>query len=221
MKYLLFIRHVETIKNIKKKFSKDNKLDNITAKGVRQVDDLLYLLKRIIKRKNVVVNNIYTSKSFRTIGTGEIISNKLNIPLKTIEGLVSFNLGRIGGLTERQTELKYPIFYNQLKLYRNGLLNSYEISYLSDAEKPLDFERRVYKGINKIMQDDSENIKIIILHRSVLTATYISFARKYNHYPLRFYGFVPIENGCVTLLKFMKNTWKFLYVNEKPKAIKL
>ncbi len=221
MKYLLFIRHVETMKNIKKEFSRENKIDKLTSDGVNQVDGLIHLIKKIVKEKKSIINYIYTSTSFRSIGTGEILSKKLNIPLKNIDGLISFNLGKIGGLTERQTELRYPKFYKQLQLYRNGLLNSYEINYPMDAEKPLDFEKRVSDGISKIMLDNSENVKIIILHRSVLTATYIQFARNYHNYPIDYYGFVPIENGSVTLLKYINKVWEFLYVNEKPKIIKL
>ncbi len=221
MKYLLFIRHVETMKNIKKEFSRESKIDKLTENGEKQVDDLIHLIKKMLKKKKSIVNYIYTSHSYRSIGTGAILSKILNIPLKNIDGLISFNLGKIGGLTERQTELRYPEFYNQLKLYRNGLLNSYEINYPTDAEKPLEFEKRVHDGINKIMLDNSENVKIIILHRSVLTATYIHFARNYHNYPIDYYGFVPIENGNATLLKYINKVWEFLYVNEKPKIIKL
>jgi broad specificity phosphatase PhoE len=221
MKYLLFIRHVETMKNIKKEFSKESKADNLTEEGNNQVDNLIYLIRKFVKLNNSTINYIYTSNSYRSIGTGLIISKYLNIPLKNIDGLISFNLGKIGGLTEKQTEIKYPKFYNQLKLYRNGLLNSYDINYPTDAEHPLEFEKRVRDGISKIMYDTSENVKIIILHRSVLTATYIHFARKYHKYPIDYYGFVPIENGSVTLLKYKDHAWEFISVNEDPKLIKL
>lgn len=221
MKYLLFIRHVETTKNLKKEFSKDHKTDELTIAGKMQANNLVSFLKKSLATHKLKMQFIYTSECFRAIDTGIIISRELNIPLLQIKGLSSFNLGELGGLSEKETQIKFPLFYKQLTLYRNGLLNSYEINYPADAERPFAFETRVQTGIKRLLEDQTEDLKIVILHRSVLTATYIYFARAYHNYPKNFYGFVPINNGSITLLEYVNNTWEFRFVNENPTTLPL
>lgn len=216
MKYILFIRHVETTKNLNKEFSKEEKEDKLTLLGEQQASKLVSFIKYMIEIKELKKSRIYTSNSYRTVDTGCIISSELNIKIRQIKGLTSYNMGVIGGLTEHETENSYPVFFNQLKLYRNGLLNSYEIDYPLNSENPIQFEKRVENGINVILKDESEDFKIVILHRSVLTATYINFARKYHNYPANFYGFVPIDNGCITLIELINCEWKFNFINENP-----
>lgn len=215
MKYILFIRHVETTKNLYKEFSKDDDEDSLTKLGKKQAFQLVSFIKKMIEIKNLKTPRIYTSNSNRTHDTAYIISSKLKIEISPIHGLTSYKMGEIGGLTEFESEKRYPIFFNQLKLYRNGLLNSYAIDYPPYSENPLQFEKRVENGIKKILLNKLEDLKIVILHRSVLTATYINFARQYHNYPIDFYGFVPIDNGCVTLLELDNNEWTFRFINEK------
>ena len=223
MKYLIFIRHAETVKNFNNEFSKDGKVDNLTDAGVIQATELSAFLKRTIESENLIIKNIYTSDSFRSIDTGKILSQHLSVPLCTVPFLTSYNMGEVAGLNENETKIKYPQFYEQLKLYRNGLLNSYLISYPLNAENPLDFEQRVSKGIYSIINNDNneENIKIIILQRSTLTATYIHFARMFYNYPSNFYGFVPVDNGCFTLLEKRLDKWSFKCVNQNPTKFSL
>lgn len=219
MKYILFIRHVETAKNLKKEFSKENKADELTLAGKLQSHDLVFFLQKLLVTHKLKAHFIYTSECLRAIDTANIISREFNIPLLQIKGLSSYNLGAIGGLSEKETQIKFPLFYTQLTLYRNGLLNSYEINYPADAEQPFDFEKRVQTGIERLLEDQTEDLKIVILHRSVLTATYIYFSRVYHNYPKNFYGFVPIDNGSITLLEYVNNTWEFRFVNENPATL--
>jgi len=218
MKYIIFIRHAETAKNFNKEFSKDGKKDALTDAGIIQARELALFLQKTIKSENLVIKNIYTSDSFRSIDTAEILSQYLSVPLCTVPFLTSYYMGEVAGLNEQDAKKKYPLFYEQLQLYRNGLLNSYLINYPLGAENPLDFEKRVSNGIDSIINNDNidENIKIVILQRSTLTATYIHFARKYYKYPNDFYGFVPIDNGCFTLLEKNNDEWLFKCVNQSP-----
>lgn len=213
MKYLLLLRHVETVKNVNQDFSANDK-NCITLEGKKQAKELAIYISDFIKNKSLNLTQIYTSESIRSINTASLLSSELNLSISIVKGLVSYSLGEMGKLTDQQIENKYPTFYKKLILFKNNLLSSYEVDFPNDAENPFEFEKRVENGMNQLLMDTKEDLTIIILNRSVITAIAILLLRRNGQYPKDFYGFVPVKNGSVTLLEYTNNTWVFHFVNK-------
>lgn len=73
---------------------------------------------------------------------------------------------------------------------------------MKEAKNLQEYECDVKKRLLEIVNNSEEDGKIIVMHRSALTATLLDFARNYYKYPIDFYGYVEIEIGTVSLIDF-------------------
>lgn len=77
-------------------------------------------------------------------------------------------------------------------------------------------KKRLLEIVNN---SEEENCKIIVMHRSALTATLLDFARNYYKYPIDFYGYVEIEIGTVSLINFSDDNVSFIGVTMGTKVL--
>jgi broad specificity phosphatase PhoE len=219
--YLVVIRHTESIKNINTQFSSENDLEDLTDIGRQQSINLGNCLKDFINEKSLICKNIYTANSTRSIETARIISSCLNAKISIEEDLRSTKPGTLAGKSEEEAKKTNPLFIEQLYLFRNGLFNAYDFQIAEGKESKKDFEKRVNGCIDKLLNDNSETIKIVVAHRSSITTILLEFAKRYYNYPQNFSGHIPLDLGYSSILfKEIDNNWKILKVNTEISNLK-
>lgn len=216
MKYLL-VRHLESDKNINAKFASDENSEGLTHKGLTEGEYLSLCIEIYLKEYKLNLKNIYCADSSRAIDTAKIIASRTQSEIVPYDNLNSIRHHSFSGLPETEIEKIDPEFIYQLKLYRLGLLNSYKIKQNKQNEKVKDFEKRVVKSLDEILNNNvEENIKIIILHRSSILATLFHFVRIYYDFPKDFYGYVQIDVGHICLFEINNKKLIITAVNQTP-----
>ncbi len=77
-------------------------------------------------------------------------------------------------------------------------MNAYDVPRPSGYEDVRQFEFRVNQAIQKILEVPNEDLKVLVLHRSPITATLINFARQATGYPENYYGHIQLDLGYVS-----------------------
>ncbi len=197
---ILILRHLESEKNKNKAFSSIYDSEQLTTKGRIKGTSIAKDIKAYVESESLKVNNIYCANSIRSIMTAQYITNALKVGIKSYDELRSNNSGSLLGKNEKEALIENPLFMKQLKLFRSGLYSSYDFVKVHEREDKRDFELRVNTCINSILKDESEDLKIFVLHHSSLTAVMINFARTYYNYPVNFYGRVDCDLGNIYLI---------------------
>ena len=212
---IILVRHLESIKNLHSQFASDTNLEGLTDAGKKDGEFLAHHINEYIKCNTLKIKKIYCADSSRAIETANIIAVKTETTVEAHDDLNSIRHNAFSGLPEDEIEKISPEFIYQLKLYRLGLFNSYQIIHNEQNEKVTDFEKRVIKTLVSIIENqEQENIKIIILHRSSILATLFYFVRTYYNYPKDFYGYVQIDVGHICLLEITDNSLIIKAVNQ-------
>lgn len=214
---IILIRHLESIKNVKTQFASNKNLEGLTKKGENQGIILSKKINNYIRYSSSKIKNIYCAESSRAIETANIIASEMNLSIKPYVNLNSIRHNLFSGLSENEVEKIDPEFIYQLKLYRLGLFNSYCIKNHEENENVIDFESRIVKSLTDIIEnEEDENLKIIILHRSSILATLFYYVRFYYNYPKDFYGYVQIDVGKICFLEITNGLLFIKCINKSP-----
>lgn len=220
--HLLLIRHLESAKNTQCSISSPEDREGLTRRGYQEGKKLAEVVSRFQKQHSLSVSRVYCANSTRSKDTADLIAAKVGAVAESYDDLRSTRSGVLAGLSEVEAAKISPRFIWQLQLYRAGLLSSYELERAEGKEPIQEFERRVRRRLLRILTDDSETLKLIISHRSPLTAMLLFFARNYYRYPRSFYGHVPLNLGYISWLqRDPEKGWEFQAVNCPPTQILL
>lgn len=219
--YLIVIRHTESIKNINTQFSSEYDLEDLTDIGKQQSLNIAKNLKEFIINKSLKCNKVYSANSTRSIETAKFIASYLDVDVSIEEDLRSTKPGSLAGKSEEEAKKTNPLFIEQLYLFRNGLFNAYDFKVADGKESKKEFEKRVNGCIDRLINDNTEDIKIVVAHRSSITTILLEFAKRFYNYPQDFSGHVPLDLGYASILiKENISGWKFLKVNSEISSIK-
>ncbi len=147
---LFLFRHGLTDWNEQKKYQgqQDIPLNN---KGCKQAEKAAKCLS------DRDIDLIYSSDLKRARKTAEIINNHHNLNIETKKELREINFGKWQGLTYQEIEEKYP---ESLKIWnRDPITNSPPA-----GETLKEFQNRVEKGFNNIIQGVKEGNIIVVSH---------------------------------------------------------
>lgn len=212
--HLLLVRHEESVKNVKSMFSSSDDREPLTAAGLERS---LCLAKDILafrEKLSLSVKSVYCASSSRSIEMSKAIANFLGVEVISCDGLRSTKAGVLAGRTESEAMTLQPSFIRLLELYRANLFNSYDLPRFEGKEAREDFNTRVKRSLKRILEVSDENLKIVVTHRSPITAILICFARKYYGYPKRFHGYVQLDLGRVSwLYRREDRSWEIKAVN--------
>jgi len=197
----MLIRHAESEKNTLGQFSSSSESERLTQRGELSASRLGAALNDIVSEKEFRVKTVYCTHSNRAIATAEHIADRLSRGVRSYSALRSTGAGALMGMTEREAATHYPQFLRELRLYRVGLFNAYHFTVAEGHEDKRDFECRVATCIDEILATPREDLKIVIAHRSSITATLLRCARESLGYPRSFYGYVRIDLGRVCWLE--------------------
>lgn len=217
--YLFLIRHAESEKNKDNHFSSMKDDESLTTKGEMRAIEIAKNVSDFLKQHSYKCNIIYSANSIRSIKTAEIIASSINAKIQIEEDLRSTRPGVLAGMKKDEVKKVYPEYAQQYYLFEKGVFNLYNINNPKNKEPKLDYEQRVNACVDRIVSDQSEDIKIIIGHRSSITAILLYYARKYHNYPECFSGHIPLDLGYISILKKIDNKWEIIKVNENSLAI--
>jgi broad specificity phosphatase PhoE len=126
----------------------------------------------------------------------------------------------LAGKTEEEAAASHPEYVEALRLYRAGLLNSYDIPSFEGKEDKRAFESRVACEVARILDHGNESLKVIVTHRSPITAALIDFARRYHGYPADFFGHVQLDLGRLSWVEEIENgRWRIRQVNARWRSM--
>src|SRR5579885_672873 len=214
--YLL--RHFESEKNRKATLSKLADDDSLTEQGRKRCISFAQALHNEVRADALEMNTIVTSSAARAIETAKIIASTLEIDdVRVCSFLRSTWSGPYAGLSSRKIRSINKTWYDSFQLYKAGLFNQYQFDQghlVIGAESKRSFERRVVDGLLATLDGLSGTAVLVVANRSSLTAILLHFARKY-------YGYVQIDLGSVTVLEQAANgDWKFLKVNSRSPKLR-
>lgn len=213
---IFLLRHFESIKNTQVTFSSIDDKEELTENGVIQGRQVSDNLSQILELKGLTVKNIYCAKSVRAQQSAEIIASVLSksVQIQAFSELLSIKSKDILGKTKKQIRESNPEFMRELSLYDAGIYSSYDFQREVGRNLKIEYEKKVCKCIEKIVNNEvDENVKIICLHNSSLTAAVINIARKLCQYPKNYYGKVIADNGKFFWIHLGKNEQRFVVAN--------
>jgi broad specificity phosphatase PhoE len=207
------IRHLESVKNVNKTFSSIKDSEPLTKNSYKKGIELGHTIYEIQDITNIPITGIFTAKSERSTSTAKFISDQLGCNYIPMSDLRSIRYAS-QGISESKASQATPRFIKELELYRCGLFNSYDISTPEGSEELGEFESRISKTLKKVIRHNGDGIKIIIAHRSSITASLVYFAREFHKYPDDFFGFVRLNLGYGSLIKINKNSSSIDIINK-------
>lgn len=207
------MRHVESTKNVSSRTASlqpEPLTDNGHALAKVIAQPLADLCSSVGRRVLVVA-----SDTDRATGTARPIADGLGLTVRLDSRLRSILIPETAGLAEPELERLHPRSAAQLRLYRSGLFNSYNME-LVGPHVPA-FEEQVISALNDWTQRGQNDIVVVVAHRSVITAALMQVARQCGYIPHGFYGYVPLAEGCASLVRWGRHA-EILFVNEAPGA---
>lgn len=219
---LIILRHAESVKNTYKQFSSDKNNEILTDIGLGQVERVASAIYDYVTRTDSKVRNVYCAESMRAISTAQIIADKLKAEIVPYSGLLSVTTdAQIKGKSEEEIKKVNPQFIHELELYRAGIFNAYNYTTVADQIKSGKYEQQIAQVLEDIMENKNEDLKIIIMHHSSLTASIIRFARIGHGYPIDFYGNIVADLGKIYVVELNKDTCNILHANKSPEILNL
>lgn len=198
---LLLIRHCESLKNQREAFSSSSDDEALTEAGREQALVLADELRRWVAKTGRKVDSVYSAESSRSQLTADLIGGGLGAPTVTCRDLRSTFAGALAGHSESEARRSHPRFMEELALYRHGLFNAYKFSVAEGKEDKRAFEARVARCVDSILASENGTVKLVVTHRSPITAILIRYARQLHRYPTNFFGYVGLELGKVSWLR--------------------
>jgi len=138
---LIVIRHGRTEHNIGKEKFAGNQIDNkLTKAGIEDAEILATHLKKMGK-----FDLVMTSRLKRSRQTARIISYRLGIPFKIIDGLEEVDIGKFAGHTEKEVKKIYP---QEAKAFYRGEIEKWNFPGGEDFQEIV---ARIKKSIHTII----------------------------------------------------------------------
>jgi len=148
MTKLILIRHGETIINTVGKLHFTNDKENLTKKGVAQMEAVAFALKEL----NPQV--LYCSKSLRAEESAKILTDKLGIQLKSVMGLEERDWGDFSGES-----------WSEVEAVLKNMSSEERYLYVPPrGESWKDTESRLVGAVLKILQSNEDKTVAIVSH---------------------------------------------------------
>lgn len=183
---MLFIRHAESAKNLNENFDGDVTLDILTSRGRERAEAVARLLAEMSGTTRI---KAYCANSGRAQETARILIYGGCENLNVVDAFGSMRSGPISGLNDESIAEKFPHFFQDLQLFRAGVLSGYSVRKPDGAEKWMEYERRLSAEI-ELVENDVAPLKLVVCHRSAMIAILNHFARAFLKFPSSHLGFV-------------------------------
>lgn len=209
IKSLFLVRHGHSTKNARSVFSSDDERDGLTVEGVKQATRVANELSRLLKGQSCSSLSIIASTSERAEQTARIIKAKNGGIIRLSAAFNSIYSGIHSGFSEANASVVDPKFFDALRLYRLGLLSSYDIPHPKNGETAEAFEKRILRELGSLLHEELDAC-IIVCSRSPITAILLHYAREFLGYPKTYCGYIEVKHNIV---------WKIDLVSQNIFAI--
>lgn len=184
MNKLYLIRHGESEWNILSKVQGQNNV-NLTKKGIEQAAKAA---ERLSKEK---IDEIYSSDLDRAYDTAKIIADKLKLDVKKLQELREIKFGVWEGLTSSEIKENYK---NEHMIW---MTEPHKLQ-LPEAERLIDVQERMLKGVNKLMKENKDKNILIVSHGSAIKALILGIL----DIDLSSYNKISIGNVGLTIIEY-------------------
>ncbi|MGF7057056.1 histidine phosphatase family protein [Brassicibacter mesophilus] len=184
MNKLYLIRHGESEWNILSKVQGQNNV-NLTKKGIEQATKAA---ERLSKEK---IDEIYSSDLDRAYDTAKIIADKLKLDVKKLQELREIKFGVWEGLTSSEIKENYK---NEHMIW---MTEPHKLQ-LPEAERLIDVQERMLKGVNKLMKENKDKNILIVSHGSAIKALILGIL----DIDLSSYNKISIGNVGLTIIEY-------------------
>ena len=181
------IRHGETTSDVENQYGGDYD-DHLTELGIREANDL------VEKIKDFGIEVIFASPRIRAQETARIIQEKLEVEIKTIDGLRERNqYGILSGMKKDEAKAKYPEMVELLKDRFNTI---------EGAESYENFRKRIVDSFNQITASNYK-VAAIITHGGPIRRIFGEILRMEKKWEIEDCGFLEIDyaGGKASLVK--------------------
>jgi broad specificity phosphatase PhoE len=199
VKWILFVRHLESTKNLEDRFAKKDDSDSLTELGLKNTKDLAVEVWRFVQSLTDRGVMVASSDSPRAVESALALAKLGKLEVFQDKELRSIVVPETEGLSAVEILESDPGAAREYNLYRAGLFSSYELKYTGKYSKV--YEASVDRALRKYLKVAAD-VCVIFAHRSTFTTALIAYARTLGHYPNEFFGFLPIDFGSSTLVEF-------------------
>ena len=205
---IYLIRHGESTKNVNNLFGDENAIFSLTEKGVADTKTLANNIASIIS-KNSNPYDFYSSPDIRSTTTANILTVPLSADFQIIHSLQPICAGKLSGISEEKADIDYPELMRTKKLYREGKLDGYLISY-PNGESVKDFQDRVVSDFKNILSINSNDL-FLVTHQSVITALLSFFYSELKGY--KYYYYFKLDLSSLTKVLITDNKFNIMQIN--------
>ena len=205
---IYLVRHSESTKNVNNLFGDESAMFGLTEKGVADTEILANKIASIVS-KNFNSYNFYSSPDIRSTATANILTTLLNNEFQIINSLLPIHAGILSGINEEKADIDYPELMRKKKLFRDGKLDGYAISY-PNGENVKDFQDRVISDFKNILAINSNNL-FIVTHQSVITALLSFFYSELKGY--KYYYYFKLDLSSLTKILITDNKFNIVQIN--------
>lgn len=156
---ITFIRHGATINTEENRLLDDENYPAINATGKSEMEDIA----EWIKEKGLKTDKIYSSSALRVIQSARILSAVCGTDFEILPELSSRKVGVWSGLSFEEIEEKYP---KMLEAYHEKP----EEFCPEGGETEIEYNKKVAKIINEIIEKNLNKRLIIVTHGEVIQA---------------------------------------------------
>jgi broad specificity phosphatase PhoE len=214
VKWLLLVRHVESVKNIEGRFASLEQTEMLTPVGDVAADCLAEDVKMLWTGLGGGQLTVLSGGSVRALLTAERIGKRVGADVTVVRRLRSIEIAGVSGRPESDLLSERNAFMMGLLLYRSGLLNSYDLPGMRAISQEFETEQLSVVD-DALMRLPDQGMCVVVAHRSPITAVLIGIARLGHGYPSDFYGYVPLELGYCSLVR----TGPRLFCGERPEIL--
>jgi broad specificity phosphatase PhoE len=156
---ITFIRHGATINTEENRLFDNENYPAINATGKAEMESI----SEWIKDKGLKIDKIYASSALRTVQSARILSAVCGTDFEILQELSSRKVGIWSGLSFEEIEMKYP---KMLEAY-----HEHPDKYCPEGgETAIDYNKKVEKIINEIIEKNLNKRLIIVTHGEVIQA---------------------------------------------------
>ncbi|MGL5000923.1 MAG: histidine phosphatase family protein [Cetobacterium sp.] len=195
MLHIYFVRHGETVWNTLKIFQGRSN-SPLTSLGIEQAKKLSLHLE------NVEFNKVYSSPLGRAIQTTQLILGDRALEILPIDEFQEINMGKVEGIPRADFENNYPIEYHN---FWHDATNYNPEAY--EGESYEEILKRVQRGLNKLISENSDGNILVISHGVTLKAIF----NLINNKGIDEFSKQPIpENTSTTLVEYKDDSFKII-----------
>ena len=193
---LILVRHGET------QLNKDGRIQGIGGAPLNEVGrGQARAAARALKANLPFI--MYTSPVVRALETARIISDSLDVPYDTLDGLQEADAGKLDGLTGTEMRQRYPEFMRRWD-------EDSATAQMPGGESMVDVQQRAWRAIGKLVESHPDTSVVAVSHNFTIK----SIICKVLNIPLGTSRRLRLDLGAISQLDISEDRSWMVSLNE-------